>query len=52
MPIYRCRRNGKSGFKYGVEGKCYTYTDPASKKRAHSRAVKQGQAIEKSKGNW
>lgn len=43
MPIMRCQKNGKSGFKYGESGACYT--GPG----AREKAKKQGQAIEISK---
>lgn len=54
MPIMRCQLKGKPGFKYGVTGKCYTYkkNDKRSMAAARARARSQGQAIEKSKGNW
>lgn len=54
MPVKACQSNGKPGFKYGDEGKCYTYTkgNAASKNRAYDKAVAQGRAIEKSRGNW
>jgi len=40
MPLKRCTSNGKSGWKWGDQGKCYT--GPGAKKRA----IKQGIAIE------
>ena len=40
MPIQRCTKDGKSGFRYGPEGFCYTGP------RAREKARKQGQAIE------
>lgn len=43
MPLERCSSNGKSGWKYGDSGHCYT--GPGAKKRA----VKQGLA--ENKGN-
>jgi hypothetical protein len=39
MPIKKCTKGGKSGWKYGKSGKCYT--GKASKKKA----IKQGLAI-------
>lgn len=39
MPIKRCTKDGKSGFKYGDSGHCYTG------KGARAKAVKQAQAI-------
>jgi ATP-dependent protease ClpP protease subunit len=46
MPVKSCKLNGKSGYKFGDSGKCYTYTkeDKESKNRAYKKAVKQGQA--------
>lgn len=40
MPIMKCEHNGKSGFKYGESGHCYTGKD------AKKKAIKQGLAIE------
>jgi hypothetical protein len=53
MPIMRCRKNGKPGYKYGPGGYCYTYTpgDPASRKAAKRKATAQGQAIRKKGGH-
>jgi hypothetical protein len=45
MPIMECQEDGKSGYKWGESGKCYTYTDESSKKEAHEKARKQGAAI-------
>ena len=44
MPIQKCQKNGKSGFKYGKSGKCYTGTD------AKKKAIKQGLAVAQSQG--
>jgi hypothetical protein len=51
MPIMRCRINGKPGYKWGKSGKCYPYTpgDPASRRAAKKRAMKQAVAIGKGK---
>lgn len=43
MPLKRCKANGKQGWKWGDEGKCYTGSD------AKSKAKEQGRAIEASK---
>ena len=40
MPLKRCESGGKSGWKWGDQGKCYT--GPGGKKKA----IKQGVAIE------
>jgi len=49
MPLKRCQQNNKQGWKWGDEGKCYTYNpnSEASEKRAKSLAVKQGFAIDR-----
>jgi len=46
MPLKKCTSNGKSGYKWGDSGKCYTGPN------AKNQALKQGRAIEanKSKG--
>lgn len=46
MPVKKCTENGKSGYKWGDSGKCYT--GPG----AREKAIRQGRAIEvnKSKG--
>ena len=43
MPIQKCRRKNKSGWRYGDSGKCYTSKD------AKEKASKQGRAIALSK---
>lgn len=52
MPRKACQEDGKPGFKYGDEGKCYTYTpgSKASKAAAILKAEKQGAAIRRSTG--
>lgn len=40
MPVKKCTSDGKSGYKYGDSGHCYT--GPG----ARQKAIKQGQAIE------
>lgn len=47
MPIKRCRKDNKPGFKFGDSGTCYTYTtdDPQSRQRARNKAETQGRAI-------
>ena len=44
MPVQKCTSKGKSGWKYGETGKCYTGRD------AKQKAVKQGLAIARSQG--
>jgi len=45
MPVQKCKKDGKSGHKYGSSGKCYTGSD--SKKKA----AKQGRAIKARKNS-
>jgi hypothetical protein len=40
MPLKRCQIEGKSGYKWGDEGKCYTGSD------AKRKAIAQGIAVE------
>ena len=44
MPVQKCQSKGKSGWKYGKEGKCYIG------KEAKKKAIKQGLAIARRKG--
>ena len=43
MPLKKCSKDGKSGYKWGDQGKCYT--GPGARKKA----LKQGRAIEANK---
>lgn len=43
MPLMKCRRKNKSGWKYGESGRCYLGKD------AKEKAKKQGRAIVLSK---
>jgi hypothetical protein len=46
MPIQECQLNGKDGYKWGNEGKCYIHNNtPSSKKEAKRKALEQGLAI-------
>lgn len=47
MPVMRCTREGKPGYRYGQSGHCYTYKtgDEAGRKRAKQKAIIQGTAI-------
>lgn len=51
MSLKRCQSNGKTGYRWGNEGKCYTYTtgDKESRERAKRKAESQGRAIESNK---
>jgi len=44
MPVQQCSEGGKTGFKWGSSGKCYTYTagDTAGAKAAKKKANAQG----------
>ena len=46
MPINRCQKGGKPGFKFGDSGTCYTYTsgDAKSRERAKNKAIAQERA--------
>lgn len=44
MPLKQCMKNGKSGWKYGDSGECYT--GPMAKQKAVDQAV----AVHASKG--
>ncbi len=43
MPLKKCTSKGKSGYKWGDSGVCYTGSD------AKAKAERQGRAIEASK---
>ena len=45
MPTISCQKDGKSGFKFGETGKCFTYTTESGKERARNKADRQGAAI-------
>lgn len=51
--IERCRHNGKPAYRWGKEGKPFTYTagDKPSREKAKRRAEAQGRNIKKSKRN-
>jgi hypothetical protein len=46
MPVKKCEDDGKPGWKWGDQGKCYTYTagSEASSAAAKAKAIKQGLA--------
>ena len=44
MPVKKCSAKGKSGYKYGKSGKCYTG------KGGKKTAANQGRAIKASQG--
>jgi|694.fasta_scaffold86308_3 hypothetical protein len=47
MPVKDCQDNNQSGYKWGDEGKCYTYSpnNEGSKRNAKKSAILQGLAI-------
>lgn len=47
MPVQKCQKDGKPGYKCGKQGKCYTYTkgDKKSRDRAKKQAIDQCIAI-------
>lgn len=47
MPIKHCKKDGKSGFKWGNSAKCWTYTagDKASMMAAKKACIRQAIAI-------
>lgn len=47
MPLKRCETGGKPGYKWGDDGKCYTYTagDDSGRRKARRAALAQGVAI-------
>jgi hypothetical protein len=52
MPIQQTTKGGKPGYRYGEQGKVYTYKadDEASRKRARQKAIDQGLAIARRQG--
>jgi len=46
MPLMRCQKDGKPGWKFGDSGFCYTYSgnDRAAEAAAKLKAAKQGAA--------
>ena len=51
MPLIHTTHKGRPAYKWGSQGKAYTYRpgDPASRARAQRQALRQGSAIEASK---
>lgn len=43
MPVKRCQKDNKPGYKCGDQGTCYTYTpgDKQSRKNAKEKAIAQ-----------
>lgn len=53
MPVQRCQEDGEPGFKWGEEGKCYTYEpgNAQSRRAARAAAKRQGRAIRANQTN-
>ena len=49
MPIQKCTKNGKSGYKWGKSGKCYTGPGGRAKALKQMGAIKASQARRGSK---
>jgi hypothetical protein len=51
MPEQACTENGKNGWRWGTQGKCYVYPDGDEKAsgKAKQQAFLQGAAITKGK---
>jgi len=47
MPIQKCQRNGKKGWKYGKSGFCYTGRDALEKAKKQGRAIALSKARKK-----
>jgi hypothetical protein len=47
MPVKRCAKDGKPGYKWGDKGFCYTYPpgNKMARDAAKNKATQQGQAI-------
>lgn len=39
MPLKRCQKDGKKGWKWGDSGKCYTGKDGKAKAQRQARAI-------------
>ena len=50
MPVKRCQKDNKPGYKWGDKGKCYTYKKGNKKEEeiAKEKAKRQGRAIKAS----
>jgi len=48
MPIQKCTKDGKSGFKYGDEGTCYVGANAKKRASRQGRAIKASQNTSKS----
>ena len=52
MPVQRCVLNNKPGFKWGQQGKCFTYdiNNASDRESAREEAATQGRAIKAAGG--
>lgn len=44
MPVRRCSKGRKKGYKYGSSGKCYTGKSAKAKAKRQGRAIKSSQS--------
>lgn len=44
MPLQRCTKNGKRGWKWGGSGKCYTGKGAKARAKKQMRAIKASQS--------
>lgn len=49
MPVRKCQINGKDGYKWGNDGKCYTGANAKAKAEEQGRAVESSRAEESKK---
>ena len=47
MPVQRCQKNNKPGYKFGKTGTCYTGPSAKAKAERQGRAIKASQARKK-----
>ena len=50
MPIMKCTKNGKSGYKWGRMGACFVGPEGKQKAEAQARAILSSQAKRKKRG--
>lgn len=52
MPVQQCQQDSKPGYKWGTEGKCYTYDPNSARSKAAARlkAEAQGRAVKAQQG--
>ena len=43
MPVQECKLEGRSGFRWGKKGKCYTYRDGDLRGKAAARLLAEAQ---------